>query len=89
MCELEPPISAVPDALIIGAGVHVFPVSIKYLQEYILWESIVMGRHPRQPLKPMDEYPQNKTYRFVRRALAVERVNIADAEVTRWVCGGI
>jgi hypothetical protein len=81
MCELEPPISAVPDAFITGLEFDVFPISVKYLQEYSFWESIVMGRHPRQLLKTMAraEYPQNKTYRFVRRTLAVERVNIVDS----------
>jgi hypothetical protein len=81
MCELEPPISVVPDAFITGLEFDVFPISVKYLQEYSFWESIVMGRHPRQLLKTMAraEYPQNKTYRFVRRTLAVERVNIVDS----------
>jgi hypothetical protein len=80
MCELEPPISATPDAFITGLEFDVFPISIKYLQEYILWESIIMDRHPMiQPLKTMAEYLRNKSYRFVRRALVVERVNIVDS----------
>jgi hypothetical protein len=33
MCELEPPVSTVPDGFITGLEFHVLPVSNKYLQE--------------------------------------------------------
>ena len=47
MCELEPPISTVPDFLIIELEFIESLVGIKYLQEDILWELIGMDGHPR------------------------------------------
>ena len=81
MCELEPPIFAVPHLFVIGLKFMELSVSIKYLQEDILWEFIVMSYHPMQPVKttserPLERISKNMIYRFVRRALAEERVNI-------------
>ena len=60
MCELEPPIIAVPHLFVIGLEFMELSVSIKYLQEDVPREVIVMSRHPRQPVKITFERPPER-----------------------------
>ena len=59
MCELEPSVSTVPGVFITRLELHVLPVSIEYLQEDILRESIA----PRttRPSKTTAERPLSTT----------------------------
>ena len=80
MCELEPPISAVPYMFITGLKLMELSVSIKYLQEDILWYFRLINHwYPKGSSKTTTERPvMSKTYQFVRsvRARTAERVSI-------------
>ena len=51
MCELEPPVSTVPDNIITGLQFQDLPVCIKYLQEDFLWEFVSPTRHQKSRLR--------------------------------------
>lgn len=46
MCELDPPIFAVPEGFVVGLEFTELSVGTKYLQDDILWEFVVMVCQP-------------------------------------------
>ena len=62
MCELEAPISTVPEEFILGLELIDLSVCIKYFQKDILWDINVSDYrrdHLRQPLKIKAEYTRS------------------------------
>jgi hypothetical protein len=87
VCEFEPSVSTIPDIFITGVGFVEFPVSIKYLQEDILGRP--ESDRCTSKTESLESEPKNKTYLFVRTALAADRVNTMRNDIEEVLMEGI
>ena len=68
MCELHPPVFIVPEGFVVRVEFIELSVGIKYVQEDVLWEFIiVVCQLRRRPLKvtserPLSKYRRDHTY---------------------------
>jgi hypothetical protein len=66
MCELHPPLFAVPECFVVGLEFMELSVGVKYLYENVLWEFVVFICHLRRPVFEEDSKVRASSSEYCR-----------------------